>query len=375
MKKITILLLLLLAGFQLSAQQNCDCRPELDFVYEQIKTTESYKYQIKDEMSDLFEKTYQQLGRQMTTPLTQVQCFEKLTQLLGLIKDKHALLMGTARDYKVSDLEDSRFIETYRKSEVFTQFPKTDRDLIVLEKELKQKPIEDVEGIYTVGTDFRLGMYRIDQTDSLVAVVLESTSAVWAPGHVYLYMRESDLSNHYDIIVNSQIYKVPVYKSMQLVEHGILYGNIMKENIKENHTYINPEAQEAYVLKSLNDKTQYVWLDDFGRNTENANKRDALVAQMDKELKAANLIVDLRNNGGGATKISWPIVKKIRKYAKTANVYVITNKMSGSNAEQTTLRLIKMAGAKHLGQKTFGAVAYGRNYGTRVVSSSGLFRN
>lgn len=374
MRNLSILLLLLLAGFQLSAQQKCDCKAELDFVYEQIKITESYKYQIKGEMVKEHENTYRQLRTEISEPLTKLQCFKKLTQLQSLIKDKHAVLMESAPGFKVSDIYDSTFTEAYQKTEAFRSFPKTDRDLTALRTELAGKAITDIEGIYNIGSRMKMGVYRIDETDSLVGVMLDSKLGTWAPGQIYLYMTASNIPNHYDIISYSQVYKVLTFKKLQLVQHGILFSNVVKEKVQENYVYVNSDTTKDYTLRYLTEDVQYVWLNNFGRGKKNAAKRDALIAQMGKELKAKNLIVDLRNNGGGASKISYPIVRQIKKYAQKGNVYVLTNMLSGSNAEQTTLRLMKMADAKHLGQKTYGAIAYGRNYGTVNTSPSGLFQ-
>lgn len=374
MKTLTILLLLLSFSFTLTAQENCDCKAELDFVYEKIKTTESYKYQIKGEMSAKYEQTYQELSAEIQEHLSKLACFQKLNQLLGLIKDKHAWILEARPDFEVKDIYDSTFVEQYRKSEAFINFPKTDLNLGDLRSHLETKPVGDIEGVYNIGSVMKLGVYKVAGSDELRGVILSSKLGTWAPGQIYLYMRPSQLAGHYDITYYSQVFKTLVFQKAKLLEHGILSPNVIKEKLEKNHVFVDSDATENYTLKQLRGNVQYVWLHDFGRSTENAEKRDALIAQMDKELKAGNLIVDLRNNGGGASKISWPIVRRIRKYANKGRVYVLTNALSASNAEQTTLRLIKLADAAHLGQKTFGAVSYGHNYGTRLTSPSGLFQ-
>ncbi|GAB5526951.1 MAG: hypothetical protein Roseis2KO_48230 [Roseivirga sp.] len=374
MKNLTILLLLLSFSFNLTAQENCDCKAELDFVYEKIKITESYKYQIKGEMSETFEQTYRELGVEMSEPMSKLTCFQKLNQLLSLIKDKHALLLEAQPDFEVKDIYDSTFTEQYRASEAFINFPKVDLDLDALRSSLEAKPVWDIEGVYNIGNAMKLGVYRVDGDDRFMGVILSSKLGTWAPGQIYLYMHPSQLAGHYDITYYSQVFKTLAFQKARQIEHGILSSNVIKEKLETNHVYVDAKTTDNYVLKQLNDKVQYVWLHSFGRSNENADKRDALIAQMSEELKADNLIVDLRNNGGGASKISWPIVKRIRKYAQKGKVYVLTNASSGSNAEQTTVRLIKLADATHLGQKTFGAVSYGRNYGTRLTSPSGLFQ-
>ncbi len=375
MKKSAILLLLLCLGFTLSAQQQCDCRAELDFLNQKIKTTESYKYQIKGEDSEIYEQTYQHLRAEMTLPLSKLACFQKLSQLLDLIRDKHALLLESYPDFEYKDIYDSTFVEAYRKSESFVNFPKTDLNLDELRDRLEGKAVNEVEGIYNIGSLMKLGVYKVAGTDNFTGVILSSKLGTWAPGHVYLYMRPSDLAGRYDITYYSQVYKTLVFQKAKLIAHGVLSGNVIKEQLKQNHVFVNAETTENYTLKQVAGNVQYVWLHDFGRSQENADKRDALIAQMNTGLNAENLIVDVRNNGGGASKISWPIVKRIRKYAQRGGkVYVLTNAISGSNAEQTTIRLVKLADATHLGQNSYGAVAYGRNYGTRLTSPSGLFQ-
>jgi C-terminal processing protease CtpA/Prc len=58
---------------------------------------------------------------------------------------------------------------------------------------------------------------------------------------------------------------------------------------------------------------------------------------------------------------------------KNKNVYILTNAFTGSNGEQFTLKLLKNKNAKHLGQTTFGVIAYGMNYGYDYNTPSGHF--
>ena len=80
--------------------------------------------------------------------------------------------------------------------------------------------------------------------------------------------------------------------------------------------------------------------------------------------------MDLRSNSGGNKKFSDPFLKLL----KNKNVYVLTNCFTGSNGEQFATKLKKIKGAKHLGQTTFGVIAYGLNYGTSYDTPSGHFR-
>ena len=370
MKKLITVIALITITFTLSAQSNCDCKTELEFVYEQMQTMSSFKSQIKGGLTAEFDAKYLELSKKVTTNMDKLDCYVQINRLMGLVKDKHAGVYGVRPDYSYDDAKDSSFVAAYQKTVAFRDFPKVDLDLETLSKDLSTKAINDIEGIYNIGSLIKVGVYRVDQSDSLVGVILESELGVWEAGQVYMYMSATDLPNRFDIISYGQVHKNLLYYKSHLVEYGILFSNVVKEGLENNHVFVNADNADTYKLKRLSEDVQYVWMNSFSR-IGNADNRDALVQQIKNELTASNLIVDLRNNGGGASKISWPIVKAIKKSG--VKVYVLTNYQSGSNAEQTTVRLKNLKNTVHLGQTTYGAIAYGHNYGTTYESPSGLF--
>lgn len=370
MKKLITVIIFITLNFSLTAQSNCDCKAELSFVYEKMQTMSSFKSQIKGDLAQKFEAKYQALSSKVSSDMSKLDCYVQINSLMSLVKDKHAGVYEVRPDFTYDDVKDSAFVEAYRKTADFKEFPTVDLDLAQLSAELKQKPLNDVEGIYNIGSALKIGVYRIDESDSLVGVMIASTLGIWEPGQVFLYMTATDLPDRYDITAYGQVHKNLVSYNAHLVANGILMSNVVKENMKNNFIHVDTEAHEAYQLISLEEDIQYVWFDSFSR-FGNANKRDAMVEQIKNELTASNLIVDLRNNGGGASKISLPMVRAIRKSG--VKVHVLTNYYSGSNAEQTTIRLKNIKNTVHLGQTTHGAVAYGHNYGTTYESPSGLF--
>ncbi|OEK00179.1 hypothetical protein BFP97_01015 [Roseivirga sp. 4D4] len=370
MKKLITLFAFITLSISLSAQSNCDCKAELEFVYEQMQTMASFKSQIKGQKIEEFEVTYQKLSSNVSTDMNKAECYVQMNQLLSLVKDKHAGVYEVGPDYTYEDTLDSAFVLAYRETRDFKDFPKVDLDLEKLVEDLGQKSLTDVEGIYNIGSSMKVGVYRIANSDSLMGVMLESKLGVWEPGQIYLYMKATDKPNRYDIVAYGQVHKNLLFYNDHLVSNGILMRNVTKECLSDNFIHVDREAREAYQLITLENDIQYVWFDSFSR-FGNAKKRDAIVEQIQKELTASNLIVDLRNNGGGASKISVPIVKAIRKSG--VKVYVLTNFASSSNAEQTTVRLRNIKSTVHLGQTTYGAIAYGINYGTTYESPSGQF--
>ncbi|RFS14676.1 S41 family peptidase [Emticicia sp. C21] len=75
------------------------------------------------------------------------------------------------------------------------------------------------------------------------------------------------------------------------------------------------------------------------------------------------MIVDLRNNEGGADKVARKFMKLIRSYAGNHKIYVLVNNATISQGEIFALRLKKLKNVKILGQTTKGMISYGSNYG------------
>ncbi|WP_175574366.1 S41 family peptidase [Algoriphagus marinus] len=370
MKTLFTLLVLISFPFQLIAQSKCDCKPELDFVYEQMKSNSSFKDQIKGKKRLEVEEKYQNLGAQMEEDISTLDCFWVLNDLMAVVQDKHSTLTEVGPNYKAESILDSVFIQEYRSTEAFQNFPKTDRNIEELKQSLQGKATEDIEGIYAIGNKIKMGVYRTSSPDSLVGVILSSEMGIWEPGQIYSYIKESNIPSHYDITYYSSVRKNLLFSKAQFFDYGMLLPGVVKENVQKNYAWIDKEEEEGYTLSYLSDDVQYVWLNSFFRKTMPA-KRDALIAQISTDLSAKNLIIDLRNNAGGADKISLPILKALKK--KSVNIYIITNFFTGSNAEMTTVRLKKQFDATQLGQRTYGAISYGSNYGRSYDSPSGLF--
>ena len=88
-----------------------------------------------------------------------------------------------------------------------------------------------------------------------------------------------------------------------------------------------------------------------------------------------DLILDLRDNGGGGDRNSDILYKYLRKNYKNANFYVLVNGTTVSNAEQFALRLKKFKNVTLLGSKTSGTIAYelGKTYDFPCYNFKGFF--
>ena len=88
---------------------------------------------------------------------------------------------------------------------------------------------------------------------------------------------------------------------------------------------------------------------------------------------AQPVIVDLRNNEGGAEKESQKFFNLLKKYTRTGHLYILMNNETLSRAEILVLQLKKLPNTVTAGQPTKGMLTYGSNYGRREILPSKRF--
>lgn len=352
MKKLTLILVLFLITIQLSHAQTktCDCKAELDFVIGKIKKMPSYKKQIKGEKSITFEASYKTLANKMKHPIAIEACYKMLLQQLVLVNDNHANLRTT-----------DMFLNSESNA---ISHPKSSKSVIELQAELEQKDKNELEGIYRYGNELMVGIYLDDNKKSLTGVVLKSKRDNWKVGDIKFKAQPVNATK-YNVYQYTLKSKTPRLVRSVTFENGRL---LSYKKVDNNLNFELPtKDQKDLEFKQLNDNTQYLYFGNFSNSKK--NKLKAFFEDTKDKLTAQNIIIDLRSNTGGNKKYSDPFLKLL----KNKNIYIITNGFTASNGEQFTTKLKKNKKAKHLGQSTFGIVAYGINYGTSYTSPSGYF--
>ena len=368
MKNLAVFVLtLLISTTSIFAQsQTCDCKTDLDFVVEKIKKMPSYKKQIRSEKEDAFEITYQKNASKMQEPISVEACYKMLLEQMLLVNDNHASLQMNTAILSEDVLKNDSQLSLFKSSPVFINHPKTNRNISELKTELIKKAPEDLEGIYIYGSsDEKIGFYYADNNKDLIGVVLETDLKQWEIGEIRCYATHLN-GNKYNVYEYMAKTRTPRLIKSVSFENGRLWsfkkdGNTYNYEFPQNNTGLTS-------FKQINDNTQYLYFKSFNR----AYKKDLMRFYKDTKdkLTAKNIIVDLRSNTGGSSKYSDMYLKLL----KDKNVYVLTNALTGSNAEQFTLKLLKNKNARHLGQTTFGVIAYGINYGYEYNTPSGHFK-
>ncbi|MEM7087093.1 MAG: S41 family peptidase [Bacteroidota bacterium] len=350
----------------IAQEATCNCKQDLDFLVQKMREMPSYKHQIvKTNKEDHFQSTYQLYADKMTQPISIIVCFDYLNKMMGSITDLHASVQYEGDGLTKDQLANPSTLQSFLASETFVSHPKTSAHLETLSKLLPLKQENDIEGIY-MGREITVGVYQTDDPSKLEGVVLTSKLETWIPGQIIFYLTQNG-NGRYDILYFSPKSRKMYYSKGISASNGrIKY--FLKEGIESNEINF---SKDKWVFEQLSDSVQYIYFGEFSNTASVKQASKDFYAKLKDLLGAEHLIIDLRNNGGGNKKHSDLFLKLFKR--NKGNNYILTNSFTASNAEQFTTKLKKIPNTIHLGETTKGVLAYGKNYGYRYDTPSGLF--
>lgn len=293
-----------------SNAQTCNCKTALDFTIQKIEANYSG---FRDKVTAANQAAYHAFTDSFktiaATPAYQRadSCFDLLTRWLGFMKDGHTYISPSFGANVPEDVS----ADSVRKA--YAGWPRVNHTAASFAKYLtankkRLKPLEGVwqmeGGSYTVGIIYQGGKYS--------AFVLKADSVYWMPGQVkFEVVQQGDvyagtfyLRNH---VAEPAVYDLSGVKDgyIQTGNRGQWYkldekGNRLLKNHYPGFGIVN--------FKRLSATTNLFTIKSF-----NGNYRaliDSLVTANDSLLRhTANLIIDLRGNGGGSDYSHYPLHK------------------------------------------------------------------
>lgn len=342
MKRLAQFLILLFglnifSVYILFAQENLN-QIDLEALYAAIQKTPSYKKILKG------DKTYQQLYedvKQKIVDTDEKQTFRQLSRLVSAINDNHLGFYRTP---------DSTIKAVYISLPINTDS---------LKKQLQQKAKNSLEGIYYVG-NHEFGLYANGDAHQIVSLAngVLMAEIFHTPYGGYDLLLYSGKPTPYNLIKNTRLV------------NGTLLGMPFTK-YKEKKFSMLEKGNENYEFRNLEDQVGYLRLSSFNADNDNIKKSEEFYKTIQGKLTVRHLIVDLRNNGGGAYKVSQKFINMLKKY--DGEIFILQNAATVSNAEQFILALKPLKNVTTLGEQTKGMITFGSNYGKKVVLPSGRF--
>lgn len=374
--KITLPLIIICWTFLLPAQTN-PYLADLQALKDILQKTPSYKAQIKGDELALYNDLYNRLAVDTVNNVNSYKYFYNLSQLVFPLKDNHLGFYQVANNQQ---FKDQASIEQFMTTKAFLNYPKYAIKLDSLKTALATKPAESIEGIYHYDKFYSVGLFKHGDK-AYIGVVVETEVPLWQKGQVAMRLYEY-APNLYKAIYGHPLKKnfifqpVEKYKNQSLV-NSFFYESYSKK-IYAKHLqefdFVNlPDNAPKFELKQLANDVQYLLVRTFQANNASLQQSAAFYASIKDSLTAPNLILDLRNNEGGAKKAANKYFQLIQEYTKKGQVFILLNNATVSQAEILTLRLKKLKNITTVGQTTKGMLTYGSNYGKREKLPSQQF--
>lgn len=333
------LLLLFSTQFLFSQKQACNCLDELNEVSSLIQNAKSYKIQIKKagRAAD-FEEWKEKIKQEIRSDsLSKFFCVGYLQKYISFINDRHNQV------YSVPDNIASN-VPTYSKAIDTTQ--STDNK---------------VSGFYYMGSD---KIFVTKQNDSLwYGVTLESDSDVWQKGKIRLRIGKTPNGKFelFEYYPNGILF----YQKDIEITDGRIYSTFWN---KANKYFFNKNQEENFSYELINLSFDYIGIKTLKRTNSLIKEAGTFYNNTLGKLIRDNLIIDLRNNGGGAELQAKALLKSLGKNKTLKKIYVLINFKTASAAELVALELKNDKRTILVGENSRGMLEYG--YGNRAFSTT-----
>jgi hypothetical protein len=356
----TFLIIIIL--FNCQAQTNNIYIEDLTSLRKILEKTPSYKDQIRGQTLTDYNKLFEKLKNDSTYRISDYNYFYNLAQLFFPIQDNH---LGFYQ------------IDNFPKE---SNYPKFNGNIDSLITALELKPLDSIEGIYYYGDSYIIGLFE-NKPKEYIGVVINPKNTTWKNGQIVIHLYEM-LPKYFKAIYAHPKYKYYIFYQIEKFSNYSLVNSYFYSSFSESiyskvigkTDYINlPKGNYPFQFKNITSDIQYLKIKNFSADNVAMKQSQVFYDSIKNSLSTPNLILDLRNNEGGAFKVSAKFLKLITGYIKSGQVYILANNGTMSQGEIFTLQLKQLKNVKILGQTTKGTLTYGSNYGKREKLTSKSF--
>ncbi|HIP48447.1 MAG TPA: peptidase S41 [Lutibacter sp.] len=292
MKKTIIYLLLLLISFPIYSQ-NCDCSSNLKWLIETFEKNDAgFHYVIEQKGRNAYELHNKIIMQKLSKISTLKECHQLLIEWTEFFRKGH---LGV--NLLATDTKKSFGTETFNINQ--THFQKRIENL---------KNKTGYEGIW-VSSPYTIGIVKDDKNVNrdYIGFIINSGNPNWKVNQVKLeiiknkdgkysmkyYMGDHSLRTIKDVKIEGEIYMIADFISLKKIKPEIKFSEPDKELF-----YKSVYADKPFIEK-IRDNVVLLRIPSF--MYENKKEIDSLLSKNDSLIKkTTNLIIDLRNNGGGS---------------------------------------------------------------------------
>ncbi len=302
--KIFVITFFWIMASQVSAQ-DCDCLTHFSFVKTYFEQNNPAFQKIKHDrqLYQAYLKKTKKISEDIKREKPVEMCPLYFDRYIELLKDHHS---GIGYNLVRTNLNTQGALDSFKNALSYKEYKKIAIDTAKLLAVLSGKKQAEIEGVYTNGGSVVFGIIKKENTENEYQGVILRRTKLLDVGQVILdlkYLQDNNYECHYHIgLLGFNIHHI--VKTENIVNGYINDFGFYKSAVEKG------TSKSPYEFKVLNDSTNYLRLSSFDAAlTENLNHFYESIAK-DIESKP-NLVIDIRNNGGGSERSYFNLIPYI----------------------------------------------------------------
>lgn len=294
MTKRNLILIILLFKAVFSFVQNCDCKANYEWVKKTFEENDAgFQYVLKTKGEQAYEDHCKRILAKIQNANTLNECMPILHEWLTFSRSGHIAIIP---------IEKKMQPDTEKSEKRFSDWETYTIETEDFKKYLDKKKTSDYEGIW-VTEPYKIGIKK--EGDKYIGFIVESGAETWTKGQIKLKfsITEDKASAVFYMRDHSAVESDNV---TMIGKNHLGIGNV---NLSRLYPKIEDEPQYTQYFKSLNtnqpyieklnETTLYLRIPSFSHSYK-ANIDSVLNINKEMILATKNLIIDIRNNGGGS---------------------------------------------------------------------------
>jgi len=283
----------------ISYSQNCNCNSNFEWLKKTFEENDAgFKYHLSVKGRDFYDYHNKSIQEKINNVKTDNDCLPILQEWLQFFRKGHLYIRSTGTNNATSAIP---VLDTVAIKNQFRNWPRYQLNIEEFKTYLGKKKTQDFEGIWET-VPYKMAIKKIG--NEYKGVLIEAQPPYWEEGQVKLeitnidgkqrgivYQRDhSKVGNENVEVIGQNYLQVSGYRLKRL------FPVLPTETEVQNWLKLN--SRNTY-LDQLDKSTVYFRIPSFSPNYKKAID-SVLVANKELLSRTANLIIDIRGNGGGS---------------------------------------------------------------------------
>lgn len=297
MEKLLFFLIFIMPRLVFS--QDCNCESTYNWVKKTIEENDAgFSYLVDIKGQKAYEMHCESIRNRVKTISDQTECTLALKEWLAFFRSGHLSIKEISADNKTIEKPDKNtIIEQYKDWE------RINDDVDNFKKHLQNKKEIDFEGIWE-RNGLKIGIKKVD--DIYLGFIIEADGIYWTEGQIKLKIDSNNKITYYnnDRSVNSFYDKAELIGNNYLQMSFVFFERInpIPDNNSKIEEYVKTTRVREPYFEKIDEETNLLRLPIFYGTKTKFYIDSVISANRELILKTPNLIIDIRNNGGGSDR-------------------------------------------------------------------------